>query len=66
MLPFDDLDLDNLDRLADACLMQMATGHGDWPGKPCRQRLELFLATSPDVVKRLVRLAREGQCRNGV
>lgn len=65
MLPFEELDLDGLERLADECLRQMALGKTDWPGKPCRQRLDLFLATGPDVIKRLVTLARRAQpCRN--
>jgi hypothetical protein len=51
--------LDTLERLACDCERQMASGGKDWPGKPCRQRLDLFLATPPSVVLRLVALARE-------
>ena len=65
-LPFDTgVDLDLLEARADACLAQMATGHNEWPGKPSRQRLELFLAANPVAVKALVALARKGAaCQN--
>ncbi len=33
---------------------QMDNGPMEWPGRPSRQRLELFLAASPDVVLALL------------
>lgn len=53
-------ELDELERLATAADVQMKTGKKEWPGRPSRQRLELFLAASPEVVLRLVAMARRG------
>lgn len=43
-----------LRRLAVAARDQLRDGPREWPGKPSRQRLELFLAASPDVVIELL------------
>ena len=39
---------------AEAAREQMANGPKEWPGRPSRQRLELFLAATPEVVLELV------------
>lgn len=51
-------ELDQLELLALAADEQRRTGGIEWPGKPSRQRLELFLACGPLMVLRLVRLGR--------
>jgi hypothetical protein len=43
-----------LRRLALAAKRQLADGPREWPGRPSRQRLELFLAASPDAILRLL------------
>ncbi len=48
------VDRAELRRLAEAAKEQLATGPREWPGRPSRQRLELFLATGPDVVLELL------------
>jgi hypothetical protein len=35
---------------AEAARTQLAEGPREWPGRPSRQRLELFLAADPDTV----------------
>lgn len=62
---FDNMDLtpeelNLLERLANEADYQRVVGGKDWPGRPSRQRLDLFLATSPQVVRKLVHLARKG------
>ena len=52
-------ELDEIERLAQAALEQIQTGKKEWPGRPSRQRLELFLAASPEMVLRLVAAARK-------
>lgn len=47
-------DWDELRRLATAADEQMSTGPLEWPGRPSRQRLELFLAASPRTVLALL------------
>ena len=42
---------------------QLRNGPKEWPGRPSRQRLELFLAASPEVVLEL--LAEIDQLRTG-
>lgn len=39
--------------------VQRQNGGKDWPTKPCRQRLELFLACKPKTVLVLVDMARK-------
>lgn len=39
-----------LRRLAVEARRQLEMGPAEWPGRPSRQRLELFLAASPDTV----------------
>ncbi len=56
--PLTQLELDELERLAVAADEQIRMGRKEWPGKPSRQRLELFLAANPDTVLRLVKAAR--------
>ena len=59
---FDRLDgaaLDRLEQLAMAAEVQRQQGGKDWPGSPCRQRLELFLACNPTTVLALVDMARK-------
>ncbi len=61
--PFNQLELSELDRLeaiAWAAEVQRQQGGKDWPTKPCRQRLDLFLATTPKVVLALIAMARKG------
>jgi hypothetical protein len=48
-----------LRRLAQAAREQLATGPAEWPGRPSRQRLELFLATGPETVLTLLDHYRE-------
>jgi hypothetical protein len=43
-----------LRRLAVAADEQMSNGPTEWPGRPSRQRLELFLAASPKTVLSLL------------
>lgn len=50
-------ELADLRRLALAARKQDKTGARDWPGKPSAQRLQLFLAASPDVILRLLNMA---------
>lgn len=45
-----DEELTELRGLAVAAKRQLAEGPREWPGRPSRQRLELFLATGPDQV----------------
>jgi hypothetical protein len=47
-------DLAELRRLAVAADEQMTDGPTEWPGRPSRQRLELFLAASPKTVLALL------------
>lgn len=47
-------DWTELRRLAEAAAEQMGTGPREWPGRPSRQRLELFLAASPEAVLALL------------
>jgi hypothetical protein len=51
------VDLADLKVKALAAKEQMDNGPQEWPGRPSRQRLELFLAASPEVVLELVALA---------
>jgi hypothetical protein len=37
-----------------AAQRQLAEGPREWPGRPSRQRLELFLAADPDTVIELL------------
>jgi hypothetical protein len=37
-----------------AARQQLAEGPREWPGRPSRQRLELFLAASPDTIIELL------------
>lgn len=39
---------------AEAAAHQLKTGPKEWPGRPSRQRLELFLAASPDAILALL------------
>lgn len=39
---------------AEAARRQLAEGPREWPGRPSRQRLELFLAADPDTVLALL------------
>lgn len=39
---------------AEAAAEQLRTGPKEWPGRPSRQRLDLFLAASPDTVLALL------------
>jgi hypothetical protein len=58
---FDELDdatLDKLEQCAIAAEVQRQNGGKDWPTKPCRQRLELFLACKPKTVLALINMAR--------
>jgi hypothetical protein len=55
---FAGLDLDEMERIALAAKRQMEAGGTEWPGKPSRQRLDLFLAATPDAVLALIRMAR--------
>jgi hypothetical protein len=48
-----------LRRLAAAAREQLAAGPAEWPGRPSRQRLELFMATGPEVVLHLLDHYRE-------
>lgn len=43
-----------LRRLAEAADEQMREGPDEWPGRPSRQRLELFLAASPRMILSLL------------
>jgi hypothetical protein len=59
---FDYLDgaaLDRLEGIAIAAEVQRQTGGKDWPTKPCRQRLDLFLACKPKTVMALINMARQ-------
>ena len=38
---------------AEAAKRQIDAGPQEWPGRPSRQRLELFLEASPDVIIKL-------------
>lgn len=40
--------------LAVAAREQIANGPAEWPGRPSRQRLELFLAAGPEAVLTLL------------
>jgi hypothetical protein len=37
-----------------AAQRQLAEGPREWPGRPSRQRLELFLAADPDTILELL------------
>lgn len=52
--PNDLTDWSELRRLAVAADEQMRTGPTEWPGRPSRQRLELFLAASPRTILALL------------
>lgn len=39
---------------AEAAKAQMESGPQEWPGRPSRQRLELFLAATPEAILRLL------------
>lgn len=47
-------DWTDLRQKAIAAAEQIRTGPTEWPGQPSRQRLELFLAASPDAVLALL------------
>ncbi len=47
-------DWTDLRKRATAAKQQMEDGPQEWPGRPSRQRLELFLAASPEVVLQLL------------
>lgn len=51
-------ELDDIERLANEADAQLKTGKKEWPGRPSRQRLELFLRADPETVIRLVKMAR--------
>ena len=53
-----DEELDKIQMLAEAAEEQRVSGGKDWPGKPCRQRLDLFLALTPQTTLILVAMAR--------
>lgn len=48
------MDLVDLRQKAVAAKRQLETGPREWPGRPSRQRLELFLALDPDTVLALL------------
>lgn len=50
----DDHDWPALRKTADAALAQLRYGPREWPGTPSRQRLDLFLAASPDTILALL------------
>lgn len=52
------LELDEIERLAREADTQLKTGKKEWPGRPSRQRLELFLRADPTTVLKLVEMAR--------
>jgi hypothetical protein len=39
---------------AEAAAEQLRTGPKEWPGRPSQQRLQFFLAASPEVVLELL------------
>ena len=39
---------------AEAARRQMEEGPQEWPGRPSRQRLDLFLEASPEAILRLL------------
>ena len=45
---------------------QMTNGPKEWPGRPSRQRLELFLAATPDAVLELVSEVEEFRARGAI
>lgn len=53
---------------AEAAREQLTNGPREWPGRPSRQRLELFLVASPDAVLDLLderdELARQLEGKN--
>lgn len=49
-----DRDWRELRKAAAAALTQLRHGPREWPGTPSRQRLELFLAASPDTILALL------------
>lgn len=55
-------DLAALEEKALAAKVQLETGPREWPGRPSRQRLELFLAADPDTILELIRIARSKGC----
>lgn len=59
-------DLDRFLALAEAADEQRRVGGIDWPGRPSRQRLELFLAMGPLTVIKLVQLARTALERHDI
>jgi len=48
------IDYEDLRAKALAAKEQMDNGPQEWPGRPSRQRLELFLAATPEVVLELL------------
>lgn len=52
--PNEIVDRTELRRLAVAADEQMRQGPTEWPGRPSRQRLELFLAASPATILALL------------
>lgn len=44
------MDYADLREKALAAQRQLAEGPREWPGRPSRQRLELFLAADPDTI----------------
>jgi hypothetical protein len=47
-------DWSDLRASAEAAAAQLASGPREWPGRPSRQRLEFFLAASPEVILMLL------------
>lgn len=58
-------DWNDLRAKALAARQQLAEGPREWPGRPSRQRLELFLAAGPDEILELIEAAtRPRGCRH--
>jgi hypothetical protein len=53
-MPESDVRWADLREKAEAAREQLANGPREWPGRPSRQRLELFLSADPDTIIELL------------